>query len=178
VDVKALQEYVDVRLRRLADRDVMSRDTRDRINEHLARLGAAIPPADLRDVAIHADLAPANILLSGSRIVLLDFAMAGRGTGLHDISRLYMQLELMGAKPQFRRRVIQRLTAGLLAGYDSTLRPDRPLFRLLSMLHHVNHFGTLALRREGVLGRLVSGRVMAMHRRWIATELSAGAGAR
>jgi hypothetical protein len=178
VDVTSLQDYVDLRLRRLADRTVISADARTRINEHLARLGAAVSREDLRDVAIHADLAPANILLSGSRIVLLDFAMAGRGTCFHDISRLHMQLELMGAKPQFRGATLEALKAGLLAGFDGTLTPRRPLFRFLSMLHHVNHLGTLALRRESILGRLVSARAMSMHRRWIARELDEAVSAR
>jgi len=42
------------------------------------------------------------------------------------------------------------------------------------MLHHVNHLGTLALRRESLPGRLVSARAIRMHRRWIAAQLDAG----
>jgi len=61
------------------------------------------------------------------------------------------------------------------AGLDPSLRPERPLFRLLSMLHHVNHFGTVSLRRESLPARLLNLRVARMHRRWIDGELSAGA---
>ena len=170
-----LREYVDTRLRRLVEHGVMSSGDRARILEHLQRIGHLVPEADLADVAVHADLAPANILVSMHRVVMLDFAMAGRGTPLHDISRLHMQLDLLRAKPQFRRAVIAPLQAALLHGYDPALTAQRPLFRLLSMLHHVNHLGTLALRRESFLARVVSARAIAMHRRWIAAELESGA---
>ena len=86
-----------------------------------------------------------------------------------------MQLALLRAKPQFRHRVIAPLQDALLRGFDPGLTPRYPLFRLLSMLHHVNHLGTLALRHESLPGRLVSARAIAMHRRWIDAELGAGA---
>ncbi len=174
VTADSLCEYVDVRLRKLVDHRVMTPDQRLGLLEHLQHLGALVPQADLREVAVHADLAPANILVSDSRIVVLDFAMAGRATALHDISRLYMQLGLLRAKPQFRRAVIVALQEALLRGFDPALSPRRPLFRLLSMMHHVNHLGTLALRHESLPARLLSRWTIAMHRRWIAAELEAG----
>lgn len=168
-------EYVDVRLRRLVERRVIAVGERDAILEHQRRLAALVRPDDWQDVAIHADLAPANVLVSHDRVVLLDFAMATRGTKLHDISRLHMQLDLLRAKPHFRGRVIARLQAALLRGYETGLTPADPLFRMLSMQHHVNHLGTLALRRESLAARLVSARAMGMHRRWIRLELERGA---
>jgi hypothetical protein len=86
-----------------------------------------------------------------------------------------MQIDLLRAKPQFRRPVLARLQSALLEGLDPSLTPERPLFRLLSMLHHVNHFGTVSLRRERFPARLLNRRVARMHRRWIEGELSAGA---
>jgi hypothetical protein len=169
-----LCKYVDVRLRRLVERRVMAASQRTRILDHLDRLAARVQPADWSEVAIHGDLAPANVLVSHGRVVLLDFAMATRGTRLHDVSRLYMQLDLLRAKPQFRRRVIARLQEALLRGYEPDLTPAHPLFRLLSMLHHVNHLGTLAFRGESRLARLVSARAIGMHRRWIELDVEKG----
>jgi hypothetical protein len=173
--VDALRDYVDTRLQRLVGHDVITRAEREQILQHLGALGRLTSAADLEEVAVHADLAPANILVSPHGVVVLDFAMAGRGTALHDISRLHMQLDLLRAKPQFRRAVMAPLQAALLRGFDPGLTPHHPLFRLLSMLHHVNHFGTLALRREALPGRIVSRRAIGMHRRWIAAQLGAGA---
>jgi hypothetical protein len=174
VAVDALRGYVDTRLKRMVDRQVMTARQRQRILDHLEGLGRLIATSDLKDVAVHADLAPANILVSERGVVVLDFAMTGRGTALHDISRLHMQLDLLRAKPQFRRRVIAPLQDALLRGFDPDLASRHPLFRSLSMLHRVNHLGTLALRRESLPGRLVSARAIGMHRRWIETELDAG----
>jgi len=174
VPIQSLVDYVDTRLKRLVDRQVMPASQRERILGHLEAIGRGVSPHDLKDVAVHADLAPANILVSDRGVVVLDFAMTGRGTALHDISRLYMQLDLLRAKPHFRQRVIAPLQESLLRGFDPALSPAHPLFRILSMLHHVNHLGTLALRRESLPGRLVSARAIRMHRRWIAAQLDAG----
>jgi hypothetical protein len=174
VSVASLVDYVDTRLKRMVDRRVMTAEQRTATLDHLEALGRRTSDDDLKEVAVHADLAPANILVSNRGVVVLDFAMAGRGTALHDISRLYMQIDLLRAKPHFRGRVIAPLQAALLRGFDSRLSAAHPLFRLLSMLHHVNHLGTLALRREALPGRLVSARAIGMHRRWIAAELDAG----
>src|SRR5204863_4961968 len=114
----ALIDYVDIRLRRLVDHAVMTAGDRERILGHLRGLGEHVAAAELREVSTHADLAPANVLVSGEDVVVLDFAMAGRATALHDISRLYMQIDLLRAKPQFRRGVLAPLQAALLAGLD------------------------------------------------------------
>jgi hypothetical protein len=175
VAVDALVDYVDTRLRRMVEKGVMEPGDRQRILDHLSALGRIIPSDDLKEVSVHADLAPANVLVSERGVVVLDFAMAGRGTALHDISRLHMQLDLLRAKPHFRRGVVEPLQAALLRGFDPALDASRPLFRFLSMLHRVNHLGTLALRKESLPGRLVSGRAIGMHRAWIEAELKAGA---
>jgi hypothetical protein len=120
---------------------------------------------------IDADLAPGNILIAGSRVVVLDFAMVQRGTRLHDISRLWVQLDTLRAKPQFRARTVRQLQRALLAGFDEGLSAERPLFRYLVMLHRINHFTTLSLAREHLLARALSRRVRHLHAAWIEREL-------
>lgn len=172
VALGALLDYVDVRLRHLVDHCVITGQYRDRIVGHLNRLAANIAPTDLREVAIHADLAPTNILVCGARIVVLDFAMAARGSYLHDISRLFLQLDVLRAKPQYRPRVIDALQAALLRGLDPALTVSHPLFRYLLMLHRINHLGTLALSREPFPANVLSARVGRLHRQWIDRELA------
>ena len=175
VSIESLRDYIDIRLKRMVDRHVIVPELRAQILAHLEALGRLVSPADLQEVAVHADLAPANILVSDRSVVVLDFAMTGRGTAMQDLSRLYMQVDLLRAKPQFRRRVVAALGTALLRGFDGTLSPRHPLFRTASMLHHVNHLGTLTSRREPLPGRLLSARVIGMHRRWIADEIAVGA---
>ena len=172
VSMLSLREYVDVRLRRMVEHRVMGGQYRERLLAHLDRVGAQLTAADLREVPIHADFALGNILVSGSRIVVLDFAMANRGARLHDISRLFLQLDALRAKPWFRPRVIERLQTALLHGLDPALSTHHPLFRYLLMLHRINHLGTLALRRERFPAGVLNARVRRLHRQWIAAELA------
>jgi hypothetical protein len=171
VDMPALRDYVDIRLQRLVDHGVSTGAFRERVLNHLDTLTARVPPSELADVIIHADLAMGNILVDGRRVVVLDFAMVQRGSVLHDISRLYLQLDVLRAKPTFRPAVIRALQEALLKGYDLTLTPGRPLFRYLLMLHRINHLATLSLARERLPAALMSGRVRRLHQRWIEQEL-------
>ena len=89
---RGVASYVDLRLERLV-RQVPSRFTegyRRRVGDHIDRLGSEVPPGDLREVLVHADLAPANVLISDARVVVLDFAMSNRGSMFHDLSRLFV----------------------------------------------------------------------------------------
>lgn len=173
VTVASLRDYVDLRLRRLEahGRSLVTADVRRAILEHIEALGQRIPVAELREVPVHADLAPGNVMVSGDRVVVLDFAMTGRGTRLHDLTRLSMQLDLLSTKPRFRHAVIARLQGALLAGYDQAASPNDPLFRLLSMLHRVNHLGTLTLKPGRFPGRLLDRLQRRRHERWITDEL-------
>jgi aminoglycoside phosphotransferase (APT) family kinase protein len=168
-----LVEYVDVRLKRLVSHLVVTASMRQGILEHLRGLAAEVPAADLREVTLHGDLAPANVLVAGERVVVLDFAMVSRGSYLHDISRLHMQLGILQAKPSFRPFVIRDLQAALLRGFGLPVAHTHPLFRLLCVLHRINHFGTLSLRPEGLASSVMSGRVRRLHLGWLDEELRA-----
>ncbi len=176
VSIADLRSYVDLRLKRLVEQAaVFTESDRQKILRHLDSLGREVPPTELREVIVHADLALGNILVSGRRVVVLDFAMSNRGSYLHDVSRLFLQLDLLRAKPQFRSEVIRALQLALLRGLDPSLTPHRPLFRFLLMLHHINHLGTLSLRRERFPASVFSGHIRRAHRRWIDQELRTGA---
>jgi aminoglycoside phosphotransferase (APT) family kinase protein len=170
-----LRAYVDVRLRRLCDHGVWSNAVRQTILQHLDALAAHVADRELASVLIHADLALGNVLVAGKRVVVLDFAMVQRGCSLHDITRLYVQLDVLRAKPPFRSVMVRELQTALLRGFDPALTAARPLFRYLTMLHRVNHLGTLSLNRERFLANAFSRRVRRLHRAWIEGELTTGA---
>jgi hypothetical protein len=174
VTTSELIEYVDSRLRRLVMRNVFSDADRERLLQHLDGLGTRVSPDDLRAVIVHADMGPGNILVAPGGVVVLDFAMTNRGSYLHDVSRLYLHLRLLGGKPHFRSSVIREVQEALLHGFEPTLTPAHPLFRLVLMLHTVNHFGTLSTRQEPFPANVFSGHIRRQHRRWIEQELRAG----
>jgi hypothetical protein len=171
--LEGLREYVDVRLQRLvAARQWVNEELRQRILQHIDTLAGELSPADLRRTPIHGDFGAGNIIVGDGRVVVLDFAMVKRGSVFHDLSRLYVQLNVLTAKPQFRSRTIATLQRALLHGYDPEISADRPSFRLLMLMHRINHYATLSLGRERLAARLYSRRVSALHRRSIEAELA------
>ena len=99
-------------------------------------------------VAIHADLGPMNIIVDQrGRVTVLDFTMAKAGTAHHDLSHVYLHLELIAAKNPRRRASIDALQRAMLAGYRSDLSAADPLFRLMLLQHGVCHVALLAERR-------------------------------
>jgi aminoglycoside phosphotransferase (APT) family kinase protein len=174
-----LRGYVDIRLERLVARGGtgFTQARRLQVLEHIEALASRIPAGELRSVATHADMALGNILVSGRRVVVLDFAMAKRATRLHDLTRLYLQVGLLGLKPQMRAPVIRCLQHALVTGFDPALTPEQPLFRLSVLLHRVNHLTTLTLGHAPFPGALYNAFVRRHHQRWIDAEIAREAGA-
>ena len=173
VSLDALRGYIDVRLARLTTvpAAAFDADDRRRVLAYIDRMGARVETADVREVPIHGDLALGNILASPGRVTVLDFAMAGTGTRLHDLSRLFVQVELMALKPQMRTARLQGANRALLRGFDAALTPQQPMFRILSMLHRVNHYLTLSIARGAFPARVYNWHVRRHHRAWITREL-------
>ncbi len=176
VTIEHLHAYIEHRLNRLVQHGAVTDGYRQRLLSHVDALGHTAAPEDLHEVAVHSDLALGNVIVSGTRIVVLDFAMAKRGTRLHDLTRLAVQLDLLSVKPQFGSRVIRRLQLAVLEGFDPALRMDRPMFRLLTLLHRVNHLTTLTVNRFSPAEAVYNALVRRRHRRWIAADLARGTG--
>lgn len=171
--VDAVRSYVDLRLVRLTElpRSGFTQADRERVLSHIARLGDRVDAADLEEVAVHGDLALGNILVSADRITVLDFPMMGTGSRLHDLTRLYTQIELMALKPQFRRSVLRTALASLLQGFDVNVTTRRPMFRLLSLQHRINHLATLSVSQPSFPTSAYNWHVRRAHRSWIEREL-------
>lgn len=169
--------YVDRRLEMLV-REPRARFTeadRARVLSYVESLSSHVSADDSRSVMAHGDLAMGNILVSESRVTVLDFAMAQHASRLHDIARLYMQIEMLGAKPWFRPRTLRRLQRALLRGFDPELDENAPLFRLMLLLHRVNNFATVSLRPAPFPAGLYDAHIGRLHRRWLAREVASPA---
>jgi serine/threonine protein kinase len=174
VSVPWIRDYVDHRLRRIADATgARGERLRDRALRHIDRLGRQLPLEPVDSVTVHADLSPSNIMVSSGRVVVLDFAMARPGHPLQDVARLFTQLDLLGLKPQFRQAAIRPLQQALLEGYDSALRADDPAFRLQVLSQRINHLGSLVTKKYGALESAYNRFVVWQHWRWVERETSA-----
>jgi hypothetical protein len=137
VSLEEMREYLDVRLRKLVSRGTRLYSERERRTLLAAfdRQARSVPRSALRRVAVHADLSPANVLVDGNAVTVLDFARSSTGGMYLDLARLYTQLEILKAKPQFIGRRIDRLKRALLDGFEPGLSPEHPLFRLFCLQH-------------------------------------------
>jgi hypothetical protein len=174
VTLEWFRDYVDIRLRRLVDRSGgrFREPDRQRTLGYIDAQWPQVSPDHLRDVAIHADLALSNVLVAGHRIVVLDFAMAKRGGPLHDLSRLYVQIEMLEMKPYLRRAVLRQAQAALLAGFDPSLTRESAAMRLYTLLHRINNYGSLILKPSSFPTSWYNGLAARQHRRWLDSELT------
>ena len=173
VRLDEVREYVDYRLKKLvaANPGSFDEEHRQRVLKHVDALSELVPDADLKEVAVHSDLALGNILVDGQRIVVLDFGMTKTGCRITDVTRLYVQMELLALKPYIRRGVIGHLLSGLLTGFAPDLRPENPLFRLFVLRHRINHLVTLLEEGNTGVSRAYSRFVCRSHYRWLEREL-------
>jgi serine/threonine protein kinase len=171
ITLDAMREYLDFRLRRLVSNrnGAFSERQRQSVLSHFDALSRDVGQADLNEVLVHGDIAPSNILVEtpGPKIVVIDFAMASTGGAYLDVARLFTQLEFLKAKPKFRPHVVARLQAALLEGFDPSLRPSHPLFKLFELQHVICHIANLSLNPAPPMARLYNLYQLHRHRRWL-----------
>ena len=168
-----VRAYLDHRLKKIvaADSGWFTEAQRLRVLSHVDQLSTAIPASELKEVAVHSDLALGNILVDGRRIVVLDFGMTKTGCRMSDVTRLYVQADLLALKPQIRSGAIAQLLSALLRGFEPGLQPENPLFRLFVLRHRINHLVTLLEEGSTGVSAAYSRFVCRSHYRWLEREL-------
>ena len=148
---KDYREYLDVRLRRLVETNggAFTRAHRQKFLDAFDASAARLAPDDLRLVPIHADLCPSNVLVRDDGITVLDFAMSSDGNRFMDIAQLDLHLRSMCSRWRLGDAVTERLQTALFAGFDPDLRPDLPLFRLMTLQHTVCQLTLCAVPARG-----------------------------
>jgi len=146
------RDYLEVRIQRLKAAGVFAEGDRKLVLDYFDTTAAFIAPQPMALVAIHADLCPTNILIGfDGGVTILDFAMAKTCARYNDVAHLFMHLEFLRWRPRLRSHVINEAQTALLLGYDPSLSPDDPLFRLVLLEHLVCHLTFLAERQTGHL---------------------------
>jgi hypothetical protein len=164
-----LLEYVDIRLKRLVRQPKAKFSEADRtlVLRYVDAKSRQVCDADLRETWTHADFGPSNVLVHNGEVTVIDFAMAGGGTMLNDVARMYTQLEWFAAKPKFRAATIRALQQALLSGFDPHLTEETPLFELMVLQHRINHFLGLVERPEGMLSKIYNWHLARRDRVWV-----------
>ena len=158
------RDYLDARLRGLVAAGVLSSGEHARVLARFDALAAAVDPAALGLVAIHADLCPGNVFIgAGGAVTVLDFAMAKTGARFHDVAHLYMHLEMQRWRWRSRNQIVAGMKPALLSGFDTRTTAVDPLFRLMLLQHIVCHIAQLAQVEAGLRGRAQRWRA---RRRW------------
>lgn len=167
--LERLRTYIDERLTKLVDSDRAGFSAADRagVLRYLDARGADVPEQDLREVSIHADLCPENVMVNGSEVILLDFTMAKTGATYHDVTHMFMYLELLKRKPFYQTRVGSRLQEALLSGYEPGLRPDRALFELLLLQHIITHLASMTNAKLSPFARLYHWHLWRPYQIWV-----------
>lgn len=165
-----MREYLDVRLVRLVRHGGLGAQERCGILKFFDERCADVDEADLQEVVIHGDLSPSNVMVAGTNVTVLDFEMWRTGSVFHDLSRIYHQIELRKLKPWFKPSALDRLLETAIAGFDPALRPERPLFELLTLQHVINKLTKLTMQPMGRLSGAYSWYVSQCLRRWLRTR--------
>ena len=169
-----MRDYIDHRLKRLVSmrHSGFEESGRTRVLRLVDTLSRAADESDWDQVPVHSDMALGNILIANGRIVVLDFAMAKSGNRLQDVSRVFLQLDLLRAKPFIRSAVIAEGQRALLRGFDVTLLPDRPMFRLMMLRHRINHLVGLIHDKHSFAGQMYNRGLIRRHYNWIRQEVN------
>jgi len=139
----AARAYLDDRLRHLTR--ALGEAARVRALTAFDRIASELPGAPEPLVPIHADLCPGNIMVTpGGGVAVLDFATAQTGTRYHDVSHLYMHLQLARGRARRRGLALEPVQRTLLAAFDRPEAIRHPLFRLMLLQHVVCHVTQLA----------------------------------
>jgi hypothetical protein len=168
VDFDATRRYLDTRLAEMERLGPIRLTAAGRaaIERYRDRLISEVGGEPPRQVWIHADFCPDNIIMRPGEVTVLDFTMANAGTIYHDIAHFFMSVEAMRVKPWFRPAVIERLQQNLLEAFEPGLGPDRPLFALMLLQHVICHLVALQTPKSGP-AELYARWMRRRHRQWL-----------
>jgi hypothetical protein len=170
-NIDSMIEYVDIRLKHLVESPPVSFNPvlREQIIRYFEFQKQAIESKDLALSGIMGDFCPANILVDEKGITVIDLAMYGRGSTLHDLSHFYQHLGYLLHKIIFTKEVVSRLQKALLDGYRNGFDETTPLFRLFQVQHILCRMVSSAKKWNNLprIKQLFHRRVWRLHMDWL-----------
>ena len=153
-----MREYVDVRLKQLAQAGAVSPGFCSALLSQFDATARDVNMCELAEVPTHVDFSPHNVLASEEAITLLDISARSSGSRYYDLAHMFVHLENLKIRPWMGVRLVEQMQAAMLRGYDPGLTPDRPLFRMELMrnvvshlVHQREHSGTMLQRLYALL---------------------------
>lgn len=98
------------------------------------------------------EFCPANTLVEGERLTVLDFGMYGLNTSLSDPAQFYQHLEMLRHKPLYRPQLVRELQRGFLEGYRQPALDGDPLFSLYRIKYKLSRMEATSGRKWPGIG--------------------------
>jgi Phosphotransferase enzyme family len=132
---------IDLRLSKLVQQHgkLFNSQLRRQVLNYLESQALLVQDADLRLCGVHGDFCPANILVHGKEIIVLDFEMFKIGSVYQDVTYYLRHLETFSQKPVFRPKTISILRQAFMSGYDKSIDTANPIFTLFRLRHVICH---------------------------------------
>ncbi len=140
------------------------------------RAAGGAPPAAVAVAGMTGEFCPANILVDGPRLAVLDFGLYGPGLALNDLVLFHHHLESLRYDPLTRRATMRRLQAAFLQGYGRPELQTEPLFDAFRVKFKLSRMDATSGRKWPGLDparRLFYRRVWRLQQRELAAILTA-----
>lgn len=129
-DFNEVFEYCEVRLHRLGLQrpDEFTDSFRARVRSFLRERVDHVQKEELRVVGRHNDFGPNNIIVSGQKLVVLDFSGFGYGPPCCDYVKFWSELDLMRTSPLILNKTVEKLQEAMVDGYGERIDTAELLF--------------------------------------------------
>lgn len=168
VSLPQMRGYLDDRLQSLVKgrRSWFGAAHREAVLRLFDSLASLVPADQLDEVPLHDDFCPDNVLAADDSVHAIDLG-SNRGAKLHDLTYLFLYLEVLKSKPLVPTAAVQRLQEALLRGYDPAVHPSQALFQLFVLQHTICELVVQTDPRRKRLSTLYSQFLWGAHLRWI-----------
>ncbi|MFQ5630012.1 MAG: phosphotransferase [bacterium] len=169
-DLQTLVEDVDLRMRALVQNrsSHFSREMRQAILNFVDKNMSLAKSQNLLVGYMHRDFTMSNLLVSGPKIIVHDFAKIDIGPRLFDVTRFYHHLGLLKYKPVYSSNIVAKLQQAFLEGCNLTGATNNILFNFFMLRHYVTHYKGLIRDRElSLKSKLYDHWVMKKHLQYI-----------
>ena len=165
-DPTDIVDYCDVRLGSLADYNYKwpSEPARKALLQVLGDLRNRCKKNEIKQVWVHADYAPGNLMWDGRVLTPIDFAMVRAGTSLEDATYLIHRIEMHCVYRPWLRLPVKAIRRSILRGLGVPTADQSAPYQMLMLKHQICRLHTYVRRPAKNFKQ-------ALHDRWVRTVL-------